>query len=377
MKTVEKMQQEIAQEKDDYIYLPENQPNEIELIKALKLSNDIKTELMQIENISRSEIKTVVDTYYQVQDMRKAVREQIRAIEQGRSAKISDNKEANVTILKWILANVAIIEKGITESLELICESNTVGRWLLDINGIGPILAAGLLGYLDVEGKDYATQFISYAGLNDNNRPWLGAEKSRAIVNEIVGSAKTVTDDMVAEIAVKTQWPYSFLVKKAYTEKDGKGKWSKDKLIKACSMIPYNKDLKTHMYKVGSSFQWLCNNPNSLYGRLFTERRTYEMKMNESGAYAEQAKLKLETYNIDKSTEAYKAYSKGMLPKAHINARAMRWTEKIFLSHLFEEMYRVRYDKVPPRYYSIDKLGGEHNKDIAPEVPFTKVTGEN
>jgi hypothetical protein len=259
----------------------------------------------------------------------------------------------------------------------LICQSTEVGRWLLSINGLGPVLAAGLLGYLDIEGKDYATQFISYAGLNDNNRPWLGAEKSRAIVNEVCGTSKTVTDDMVAEIAVRTQWPYTFLVKRAYTEKDGKGKWSKDKLIKACSMIPYNKELKTHMYKVGSSFQWLCNKPESLYGSLFTQRRQYEMEKNEAGEYAQQAAEKLEKYDIGKTTEAYKAYSQGKLPKAHINARAMRWTEKIFLSHLFEEMYRVRYDKVPPRYYSLDKLGEEHNKDIAPEVPFTKVTGEN
>jgi hypothetical protein len=100
------------------------------------------------------------------------------------------------------------------------------------------------------------------------------------------------------------------------------------------------------------------------------------MLNNESGKYAEQAKRKLEEYNIDKSTKAYEAYSQGKLPAAHINARAMRWTEKIFLSHLFEEMYRVRYDKIPPRYYSIDKLGEEHNKDIAPEVPFTLVSGE-
>jgi hypothetical protein len=371
---MKKTENENLQERDDYLYLTED--NEVELMKAIKLSKDIKTELMQVDNISRSEIRTVVDMYYQVQDMRKAIREQIRAIEQGRSAKTADNKEANVTILKWILSNVAIIEKGINESLQMICESNEVGHWLLSINGIGPILAAGLLGYLDVEGRDYATQFISYAGLNDNNRPWLGAEKSRAIVNEVVGTSRTVTDDMVAEIAMKTQWPYSFLVKKAYVEKNGKGKWSKDKLIKACSMIPYNKELKTHMYKVGSSFQWLCNNPNSLYGKLFTERRNYEMLNNESGKYAEQAKRKLEEYNIDKSTKAYEAYSQGKLPAAHINARAMRWTEKIFLSHLFEEMYRVRYDKIPPRYYSIDKLGEEHNKDIAPEVPFTLVSGE-
>ena len=64
--------------------------------------------------------------------------------------------------------------------------------------------------------------------------------------------------------------------------------------------------------------------------------------MNEEGKFADQAANILETKNIGKDTVAYKSYSQGKLPKAHITARAMRWTEKIFLSHLFEEMYRVR-----------------------------------
>jgi hypothetical protein len=155
-----------------------------------------------------------------------------------------------------------------------------------------------------------------------------------------------------------------------------KGKWSKDKLVKTCSKIPYNRSLKTHMWKVGSSFQWLCNNPSSLYGRLFNERRVLETEKNERGEYAEQAANILATKNIDKSTEAYKCYAKGMLPKAHITARAMRWTEKIFISHLFEEMYRVEYDKIPPRYYALEHLGGQHNTEIQPEIPYDYCTEE-
>ena len=81
----------------------------------------------------------------------------------------------------------------------------------MSIKGIGPTLAAGLLAYFDVTGIEYATHFMSYAGLNDNNRPWLGREKTEKIVNEILGSSKEISDDDLIEIANRTQWSVSYL----------------------------------------------------------------------------------------------------------------------------------------------------------------------
>ena len=354
----------MARQTQDEFYFPDG--SEIELTKAVKLSKDLKTEIKNIESISKSEIRTLVNLYYQVQDFRKASREQIRAIEQHRSG--SEKSSGNVAILDWANSNMAVIEKGIVDSLELICMSRPEGQWLMMTSGIGPVLAAGLLGYYDISHAKYATSFISYGGLNDNNRPWLGREKSTQIINEILDGAKVITNDHVVDIAARTQWKYEYLLEKAFNQE--KQKWSKEDIIKACSKIPYNADLKTHLWKVGASFQWLCNNPNSLYGRLFNERRVLETQKNERGEYAEQAAKKLREQNIGKGTEAYKCYSQGKLPKAHITARAMRWTEKIFVSHLFEEMYRVEYDQIPPRYYSLVHLEGQHNVEIEPEVPY-------
>lgn len=347
-----------------------NVDEDVELMKALSLSKEIKTSILEVGNVGRQEIKTLVDLFYQMQDIRKALREQIRSIEHD----ADEGSSINVMILEWNLKNIGIIENGIKKCLELVCQSDPVGRWLLSIVGMGPILSAGLLAYLDVTGKNYASNFISYAGLNDNNRPWLGAEKSKNLVNEVVGTAKTITDDMVVEIAAKSKWSYDYLRDNAYNQE--KGKWSKTDLIKACSKIPYNKKLKTLLYKCGSSWQWCCNKPNSLYGQLFNQRRVYETIKNENGDYAAEAAKQLACKNFSKTTEAYKQYSQGKLPKAHITMRAMRWTEKIFLSHLFEEMYRVKYDKVPARYYALEHVQGHHD-EILPEVPYTKVTGEN
>ena len=151
----------------------------MELIDAFKLSNKIKTDFIDISSISREEMKMLVDLYYQLQDNRKRSREQIRSIEQGRDGA----KSANANVMNWVLLNQGIIEKQIPPIMKEVCENDEVGRWLLQIKGIGPVLAAGLLAYFNVEGRKYANTFISYAGLNDNNRPWLGVEKSKKIID--------------------------------------------------------------------------------------------------------------------------------------------------------------------------------------------------
>ena len=360
----------MAEKLDDSRFIPldSDESNQaIELFQALRVSNQLKSDMKKINNPTREEIKMLVNLYYQIQDSRKALREQIRSIESDES------KKANVIVLDWCLKNFAIIEAGVNEFMKTICEQNEVGRWLLSITGIGPVLAAGCLAYFNIEGKNYASQFISYAGLNDINRPFIGRKGSEKIMEEISKGKKTITDEMVAEFAAKTHWSYEYLRNNAYDPE--KSKWSKTKLVAAAAKIPYNADLKCFMWKVGKSFNWLCNNEKSLYGRLFSERRIIETRKNEEGCYAEQAAQILASKNIGKNTEAYKAYIQGKLPKAHINARCLRWVEKIFISHLFEEMYRVHYDKVPPRYYNIAK-DPIHNKEINPEVPFHKVPEE-
>lgn len=361
----------MAKSTDDSIFMPNDDAETtklIELINAERLTKKLKTEFREINNITRQEIRMLVNLYYQMQDVRKAVREQMRAIEGD------ENNSLNVKILDWILKNTGILEIGIKDTMQIVCENCEEGRWLLQINGIGPVLAAGLLAYFDIEGKQYATQFISYAGLNDNNRPFIGNVGATKIVNEVVGSSKKITDEMVQEIALRTQWPYHYLMENAYNQE--KGTWSKSKIIAAASKIPYNANLKKHLWKVGESFHWLCNKPDSLYGRLYTERREYEMKRNEAGELADQAAAILERKNIGKNTEAYKAYSEGKLPKAHINARASRWVQKIFVSHLFEELYRVHNGKIPPRYYILER-DPLHNKEVLPEVPYFKVPEDN
>ena len=139
----------------------------MELVDAFKLTDKVKTDFIDISNISREEMKMLVDLYYQLQDNRKRSREQIRSIEQDRDG----GKSCNVSVMNWVLLNQGLLEKQIPPIMQAVCENDEVGRWLLQIKGIGPVLAAGLLAYFDVEGRQYSNTFISYAGLNDHNRP--------------------------------------------------------------------------------------------------------------------------------------------------------------------------------------------------------------
>ena len=350
---------------------------EIEVYEIEKMTRDMKKIILNVPNVSKDEVRTLVTLFYQVQDNRIHIAEQIRSIERKVSA-TGQNSEGNLLILNWTLQSMAAIEKGIKDSLEWICKSDPVGSWLLSINGIGPALAAGCLAYFEVADRNYASSFISYAGLNDNNRPWLGREKSKKIIDSVIAKHAPgeknpkITDEMVEEISALTQWKFGYLRDNACNDK---GKWSKDKLCAACAKIPYNANLKTHMWKVGKSFEYLKSNKKSLYGRLLAERIALEMKRNEEGYYKPLIEKHLSEKNYDPSTETYKSYMEGKLPMTEINARCRRWTEKIFISHLFEEMYRVQNDKIPPRYYALEHCDGHHD-EIMPEVNYTKVTGE-
>lgn len=347
----------------------ELQQDEVELLIPEGLGRDLKKEIKSIKNVSRQEIKCLVDSYYQIQEKRIALQGQIRAIAQDKD----QSNDVFCDILEWQLKSQMIQEKGINDSLKCLCENNEVGKWLMEIKGIGPVLAAGLLAYFDVEGINYATHFISYAGLNDNNRPWLGAEASRKIVDDVLDGSKTITDEHLEKLSEITKWKFGYL-NSACSKLDKNGNIksrSKTDLIKAISKIPYNKNLKVLMFKIGESFVKVSGNPKSLYGRLYRERKILETELNEKGHYADQAAKILATKNIGKDTDAYKAYSQGKLPKAQIQRRATRWATKIFVVHVFEEMYKVHNNgKEPEPFYVFTHLG--HKDYIEPEVPYTK-----
>ena len=79
--------------------IPRDKNGVFQLGDLFKLTDKVKTDFIDISNISREEMKMLVDLYYQLQDNRKRSREQIRSIEQDRDGGKSCNASINFSLV--------------------------------------------------------------------------------------------------------------------------------------------------------------------------------------------------------------------------------------------------------------------------------------
>jgi len=210
------------------------------------------------------------------------------------------------SLLEWTSAAFVRIEDEIRKGLDVYSknEPTGVGQWARSIVGIGPVLAAGFLAHIDIERAPTVGHIWSFAGLNPT-AVWDKGQKR-----------------------------------------------------------PWNARLKVLCWKLGQSFVKVSNNPRDTYGKLYQTRKLYEQTRNEGGELADQAAGILERKRIGKDTDAYKAYSIGKLPPAHIQARAERFAVKQFLADLHHVMYEQHYGKLPPFPYPIAHLHHTHLRGI-------------
>lgn len=263
------------------------------IIPLEKLKKDVRK---ASATLSDEEARYLVDTFYQIQQYRIMSGNQLAALRKG-------SDEPHET-LSFFFESFETLEKDIQNCLKTYVESREIGRWLLSICGIGPIIAAGLMAHIDIHKVQTAGQIQAFAGL-DPTKEWKKGEKR-----------------------------------------------------------PFNAALKVICWKAGESFVKVSGNKKDVYGHIYKERKKYETKKNEALEYKEQAEQKLKKYNIGKDTEAYKYYSVGKLPPAHIQARSTRYAVKIFLSHLFSVWYEMEYHEKPPKPYAISILGHAHEIPI-------------
>lgn len=337
------------------------------------ISKEVKSSVV---TMNKNEIRIIIDSYYQTQELRKTLTAQIRNVNNGQDEILPDNYKA----IEWLAKDLQNRENQIKKLIDEFCKSVPVCRWALQIKGIGPVFAANLYRYIDLSKCHYATQFLSYAGFNDNNAPWLGKEKATKLVdsvfekNNLKNNAK-VDDYILLQVAVQSGRNLR-VVKQAFNKhRECAAKSDSDRtvLIKVMSKPPYNKDLKSLCYLIGESF---CKNQNrgSLYGEIFKERKALETLRNENGEFADQAAKLLKEKNYSKDTDTYKYLIQGKLSPGHIVARARRYATKIFLTHFFEATHISERGTTPPSLYVIEHMG--HKDYIAPEVPFEDFFGE-
>ena len=221
----------------------------------------------------------------------------IRAAGQVRS--MEDEPRA---VLAWYRGQTETLEKQVKRALDHYSKASPLGLWARRQKGVGPVIAAGLLAHLDFEVNGERTQTVSR---------W---------------------------------WSFAGL--------DPTKKWERGK------KRPWNATLKTLCaYKLGEAFVKVCGHEDAFYGQLYRQRKEFEVERNEAGKNADAAARALEEKKYAKGTDAYKAYSAGKLPPAHVHHRAVRWTVKLFLSHYHEVGYKLQFGEAPPKPYVFSILG--------------------
>lgn len=215
-----------------------------------------------------------------------------------------EKSEEPHSVIDWYFRQMDGVEGQIKRALDSWTDGHPVGIWSKSLVGIGPVLSAGLLAHINIEKAPTVGHIWRFAGL-DPTVTWNKGEKR-----------------------------------------------------------PWNADLKVLTWKIGQSFMKFQNNPNDFYGKLYVQRKAFEVERNEAGTMAEQAAAYLAAKKFGHETEAYKAYTDGRLPAGQIDARARRWAVKLFLAHWHEVAYFNRFGVLPPKPYVMEHLGHVHRIEV-------------
>lgn len=454
---------EINEDFDDNEPLPESgyyEPASFSIDK--KQLNAIKQSAINMASQSKESLKCLVSFYYQYQGQRIANDDRIRKISKGMN---KNGNEDSMLALKYLADSNREMEKQLKAMLGAYSVTTKVGKWLNDIVGIGPCISAGLLAYFNIsENMRSCQSFYNYAGLNDNNIPWLSKDDVKKVMNKadeiisarveerkaayetfqnpkwksymkklattnmdqayaslihgysedtikdsiigIIGdsdtarefvdalvrdcekyqygprtwyntivyefNAKEPSPEYMVTIAILTNRTYKNIFNGAVDRtKNGNGRRTYDRLARFMNMPPYLKELKVLCFKIEDSFAKQISR-GSLYGKLYKQRKEYELKKNDNGDYADIA-LRLAERTSKKDLKKFYLEEKKLTNK-HIDRRARRWACKIFISHLFDAMYIDAYGRTPdlPTVFN----SGNHLDFIAPEVPYSKYWGE-
>jgi hypothetical protein len=176
-----------------------------------------------------------------------------------------------------------------------------MGIWAREICGIGPVISSGLIANIDITKAPTVGHIWRYSGLDPTSK-WLKGAKR-----------------------------------------------------------PWNASLKRLCWIMGESFVKVSTNPKDVYGKLYVQRKAYEISNNNSGKLAPIATSRLQDDTSKKLDPSLRALlATGKLPDKALHERAKRWAVKIFLSHWHAEAYRQHYKTEPPLPYPIAILGHAH-----------------
>jgi hypothetical protein len=217
----------------------------------------------------------------------------------GNQAAALQREEKPNDVVEHLHRQMGVLERQCASVLAAWADQFPTNTWAQSQKGIGPILSAGLLAHIDITQAPTVGHIWSFAGLNPNQR-WEKGQKR-----------------------------------------------------------PYNADLKVLCWKIGDSFVKVSGKEDAYYGRLYRQRKEYEVGRDERGELADQAHQTLEKRNI-KDPATKRIYESGHMPAGRLDLRARRWTVKLFLSHWHDVAFREHFGEAPPNPYPIAHLGHVH-----------------
>ena len=151
---------------------------------------------------SRKMMKFIMDSYYQAQEVRIIAENRARAISQGYD---EVKGEEHPLFIQRSLHNYRMQEALYKKYAQLATDNIIDCRWMKSIVGIGEILSGYLYSALDVTKVQYATEFLSYAGLNDNNNKWLGKEGAQKLTSQAIKYREGLYSDIETELKNRIQ----------------------------------------------------------------------------------------------------------------------------------------------------------------------------
>jgi hypothetical protein len=293
----------------------------------------IENEENETEATSEAKLKILVGAYYDVQKVR--IMQSLRVQDLTRRG-VLDEKRAE-TLHEYTDKRLENSEKDIALYIKTLVERQPIWtEWLKDVNGIGPILAGGLIAFIgDISRFDTISKLWAYAG---EHTLWRCKNcEARAFPNEVE----------------KNRWmEKTFLRLKEVNERATKKEKANEEALRAkvgkmvCScehpeavqerarrkkgeLMEWNPYLKTHCWKISDAFVKKKGAYRSLYDKFRAE----------------------EDRNHPELTDG------------HRFARATRRTVKVFLAHYWIVARKQKGLSTRPPY-AIERLG--HQDLIGP-----------
>lgn len=287
------------------------------------LIEQLGKEIVRIKHtMADAEARLIVRKYFDIQRMRIGIR-----LAQGSAAK----RDIPNDILMYLGDQTEMLEKELQRLLLPYVKASEVGRWMLGVKGIGPVIAAGMLSEFKIERAPTAGRFLSFAGQCEGQ-----------------------------------------------------------KLVKG-QLRTWNAHLKVVCYYAGEAFVKVANREGAYYGNVYKWRKMYEWKKNLAGEYAAYAEKMMVEKTYASDTHAYAWYTgqyssadfRGqfiigkkaedgngikMLPPAQIHARSKKYAVRMFIYHLHHVWYESVYKQPPPLPYPLAHQG---HTDFYPPPSWT------